>query len=124
MIKTVVKKLTNIMEQHNTHCKLNVKQNSSSFHQLLYIIGLLRLHIFVTKEMMNRKGPNVKFRLTQQTDEKLISLTNGRLKIFDFLKFMKLGLDTKLKALILFPVEKLLGDEWEFFTKNLVCPYD
>ena len=72
-------------------------------------------YLFI-KNLINRKYPRVYFKDIPQTDERLVSFTYGRLKIFESMKFMKLSLDTIVKAIHLddfVHVKKSFGVKWE-----------
>ena len=105
----------------HAHCNLNIKQSYSSFipkasHNMTNHYS----NLFI-KELINRKAPKVNFKVIPQTDEKLISITSGRLGIIDPINFMKMSLDKLGKAMDLddfIHTRKISGDKWEVFTRK------
>ena len=69
-------------------------------------------HLFM-EELINRKYPIENFKVVLQTDERLNSSICGRIKIIGFMIFMKMCLDTIVKAIDLdnfIHTRKIFGD--------------
>ena len=78
------------------------------------------------KQLFNRKDSSVPLETIPNTDERFISITYGRLRITDSMKFMKMNIDTIVKALSLgdFIHNKKHLDKLNILTKKLAKPYE
>ena len=78
----------------HTSWNLNVKLSFWSNKPLvLHYMTNHDSQIFI-QEVINRKDPNVDFKVIPENGKKFISIIHGRLKFFDSLEFMTMSLDS------------------------------
>ena len=87
--------------------------------------------LFITV-LISRKDSNILFKVILKTAQRIISITYGQGKITISISFKGLSLDIFADALgknkttlqnHLGQNKMVFGDEWDFFTPKMACPY-
>ena len=84
----------------HSDCNLKVKQKDSNFITIvLHNFSNYDCHMFF-KTLVDKKSDNVEFKIITKTDEKIISVKYGCIKVIDTYRFLSSSLDKLVQTLV------------------------